>query len=37
MAADQLLGGGFARAVLTDKSVDRALRNGHIEVIDRKH
>ena len=37
MTANQLFGGGFARTVLTDEAVDRALRNGHIKVIDRIH
>ena len=37
MTADQLLGGGFSRTVLTDEAVDRALRNGHTQVIDRIH
>ena len=37
MTADKLFGGGFTRAVLTDEAVNRALRNGHIQMIDRIH
>ena len=35
MAADKLLGGGFAGAVFANKSIDGADGNGHVQIIDR--